>query len=107
MTTQYHFAAKLYRQDWPEIASQSIDLKIPQRRAWVLAFGQHIVGPLNKFLDPCLEVDPSLQKIQDPPLLKSSRKFYVAKICSYWVRNFVGCVILKLSRHLIGQTVIK
>jgi hypothetical protein len=24
IATQYHFAAKLYRQDWPEIASQSI-----------------------------------------------------------------------------------
>jgi hypothetical protein len=30
----------------------------PQRRAWVLAYGQHIVHPQTKLLDSCLELEP-------------------------------------------------
>jgi hypothetical protein len=71
IATQYHFAAKLYRQDLPEIASQSIlDFKIFQgrtptptaarlRRAWVLTEGQHIVRHPNQISG---SMDPSLQK---------------------------------------------
>jgi hypothetical protein len=82
ITTQYHLAPKLYRQIGLKLHLRAANFKIflggppHMQHAWVPTFGKHIVRhPQTKFLDPRLELDPSLQKILDPPLLWRSRSY--------------------------------